>query len=132
MLERERDEAAGLERMIAAFEVPSLPSGEYQLVVTMSDNTTGDVESGTLAFSLGRQASMATVFTPPPWMPDLAEIVTQLGPDEGQGSIVKIDREAVEAGYREALRLLAGRARDQCHSPPGRAREFVGQFKRIR
>lgn len=106
VLERERDEVDGLERMIAAFEVPNLPGGEYQLVVTMSDNTTGDVESGTLPFSLGRQ-SEATLFTPPSWMPDLSEVVAFLGPPEGR-TIVKIDRDAVEEGYQEALRRLAG------------------------
>ena len=106
VLERERDDAAGLERMIAAFEVPNIPDGDYEMVVTMSDNQTGDIESGTLAFSIGRREG-ATVFQPPPWMPDLSEIVTQLGPDQDAKTIVKVDRDALQTGYTDALRMLA-------------------------
>jgi VWFA-related protein len=106
VLERERDADSGMERMIGAFEVPNLPDGEYELVVTMSNGSTGDVESGSLPFSVGRRGN-AVLFEPPRWMPDLADIVTQLGPQEGEASIVKIDRGAVETGYKRALRMLA-------------------------
>lgn len=107
VLERETDTEVGVERMIGAFEVPNLPSGDYSLVVTMSDPGTGEVESGTLDFSLGQRTRTAGIFTPPPWMPDLSEILGQLGPADSEARIVKIDKKAVERDYANVLRTLA-------------------------
>lgn len=108
VLEREQDPAAGLERLIAAFEVPSLPSGEYQLVVTMSDPVSGDVDSGSLEFVLGQQGQQTAGFRPPQWMPDLSEIVRQLGPSTSEARVIKkIDKDAVRASYAKVLRQLA-------------------------
>ncbi|MDX1643220.1 MAG: VWA domain-containing protein [Thermoanaerobaculia bacterium] len=107
VLEREQDESAGLERLIAAFEVPNLPSGSYELVVTMSDPATGDVESGSLEFVLGPQAAEKSAFMAPAWMPDLSEIVRQLGPEAGERVIRKIDKEAVRSSYESVLVQLS-------------------------
>jgi VWFA-related protein len=106
VLERESASQSGLERLIAAFEVPNLPGGNYALVVTMSDPGSGEVESGSLEFSLG-QRSTAGIFSAPDWMPDLSEIVGQLGPADPEVRIVKIDKQAVAEAYEQVLRLLA-------------------------
>jgi len=107
VLEREKLAETGLERMIAAFEVPNLPGGDYSLVLTMSDPSVGNIESGTLDFSIGQRATTAGLFDAPEWMPDLAEIVGRLGPADPTAKLVKIDREAVRSGYLDVLRLLS-------------------------
>ena len=107
VLEREWDESAGVERMIAAFEVPNLPAGKYSLVVTMSDLGSGEVESGTLEFGLGRSADRGAIFNPPLWMPALDEVVDRLGPEDTGRKVVKIDREQLRSSYEEVLRQLA-------------------------
>ena len=107
VLEREKLAENGLERMIAVFEVPNLPGGNYSLVVTMSDPSVGSIESGTLDFGLGHRSTTAGLFDAPEWMPDLSEIVSQLGPADPTAKLVKIDKQAVRAGYEDVLRLLA-------------------------
>jgi tetratricopeptide (TPR) repeat protein len=107
VLEREKIEGTGLERMVAIFEVPNLPGGDYSLVVTMSDPAVGTIESGTLEFRLGQRTTSSALFDPPRWMPDLSEIVKQLGPANPQAVPTKIDKRAVLAGYKAVLSLMA-------------------------
>lgn len=107
VLEREQNPSADLERLIAAFEVPNLPSGSYELVVTMSDPVSGEVQSGSLDFSLGQESTRSSVYSPPQWMPDLADIVHQLGPADTERVAKKIDKTAVRTSYESVLRELA-------------------------
>ena len=107
VLERENIAGTELERMIAVFEVPSLPGGDYLLVVTMVDPAVGSIESGTLDFSLGQRSASARLFDAPMWMPNLSQIVKQLGPADPQAKMAKIDRVAVRDDYMGVLRLLA-------------------------